>query len=505
MEQSRRNFIKKAAAGTAGTFMFSRLVSGESYTVLTGNKSLFPSSQEDIKFGYFYPKPQVLTEGKGTFRLDKAFFYLSQSFNSADSWILMEFLKEPPRISLLKEEIQTPSVLIGNITNEIIKEQVDKLALRIPEDCLKPGGYILNIRNNLVIIAGADDRGTFYGVQTLRQMVENSTNNLLQCLSIFDWPSLKVRSLHYLHCDDLWRADKTKVNFNEEMGRQVVKSMGQLKMNMIVLTMGNSVQWQSHAEIALPGAWSQDKFREFVQFIKKYHIEIVPEFNLSPCHDSWLGKYHALVGKPVYFQTIQDILSEYIDLLDPKVKTIHLGADEESTYHNENMKLEPKFLRPPAERIEAMARQVRFLESKGIDTMIWADIILSDRPKGRWMWELYDKPDENARLLKEKVIHVEWFPYTHYGNFAITEELVKRGMKTIIAGWYRSEKEAGFPSGVAEKALELKDRNVMGVMQTIWPAGMKTGDKPVYQAAGAFWNPSNPGLNLAQQKEYIKE
>jgi len=505
MEQSRRNFIKKAVAGSAGTWMSNRLISGGTFPGRDGNyTSLMSGFRDDSKFGYIEPKPQIIKEEKGTCRLGNAVFYLSQSFNNADSWKLKEIVKEP-RISLLKEETAKPAVFIGNITNQIIKDQVDKLGLAIPEDCRKPEGYILVIRNDSVIVAGADDRGTFYGTQTLRQIAEKSSDSKLPCLTIFDWPALKIRSLHYLHCDDLWRADKTKVNFNVELGRLVVRSMGRLKMNMIILTMGNSVQWQSHPDIALPGAWTQEKFREFVQFIRKYHIEIVPEFNLSPCHDSWLGKYHALVGKPVYFQTIQDILSEYIDNLDPTVRTIHLGADEESTYHNENMKLEPKFLRPPAERIEAMSRQVRFLESRGVDTMIWADIILSDRPKGRWMWELYDTPDENARLLKEKVIHVEWFPYTHYGNFAITEELVKRGMKTIIAGWYRSEKDAGFPVSVAEKALELKNTSVMGVMQTIWPVGMKLGDKPVYQAGGSFWNPLNPGLNLSEQKEYIKE
>lgn len=44
--------------------------------------------------------------------------------------------------------------------------------------------------------------------------------------------------------------------------------------------------------------------------------------------------------------------------------------------------------------------------------MIWADIILTDRPGGKWLWELYDDNSENIRLLKEKVIHFDWLPYT---------------------------------------------------------------------------------------------
>lgn len=279
---------------------------------------------------------------QGVFKLKDINFYVSQTFYADESWLLKEFFKEPYQVSLLKESIQLPSILIGNVTNEMIKQQIEKLNLSIPENCFKPEGYVLIVRNNFLLIAGADDRGTFYGVQTLRQLIENSPiDNGIECLTVYDWPALRVRVVHYLHCDDLWRADKTKVNFNEELGREVIKAMGQLKMNMMVLTLGNSIKWQSHPEISLPGAWSTDKFKEFVQYIRKYHIDLIPEFNLSPCHDSWLGKYHSLVGKPIYFQTIQDIISEYIDIIDPSVEYIHLGADEESTWHAQNMKLEP--------------------------------------------------------------------------------------------------------------------------------------------------------------------
>jgi len=244
--------------------------------------------------------------------------------------------------------------------------------------------------------------------------------------------------------------------------------------------MGNSIMWESHPDIALPGAWSPDKFQEFIKYIRSYHIEVIPEFNLSPCHDSWLGDYHALVDKLVYFQTVQDILSEYADNIDPLVKYIHLGMDEESTCHSQNMNLDPLIIRPPSERIESVSKFIRFPDSKNIIAMIWADIILTDRPGGKWLWELYDDNSENIRLLKEKVIHFDWLPYTTIGNFLVTEELIKRNMKTIIASWYRSQTETGFTFNVAQKAFTLKDKNVMGVMQTIWPAGMKTGNKPVY-------------------------
>ncbi len=520
MEQSRREFLKKttissAASLISGRTAFSNVSSDSDGSIFGLIDMSFPNhnnvysivqSQKKLHDLYqsFYPRPQEIISEQGAFKLKDLNFYLSQSFYTNDIWLLKEIFTGPLRVSLLKEELQSPSVLIGNMSNEIIKLEIKKMRLDIPESCLKPEGYILLIREDFILIAGADDRGTFYGVQTLGQLVASgSAEDGLPCITLYDWPDIQLRALHYLHCDDLWRANKTHVNFDEDMGREVIETMGKLKMNMLILTLGNSIKWESHPEISLPGAWSPDKFKDFLKFIKKYHIEIIPEFNLSPSHDNWLGRYHALVDTPEYFQLVQDILSEYIHNMDPFVKFIHLGMDEESTWHHKNMDLDPVIVRPPLERINSVSKFIRFLESNNVMAMIWADIILTDRPGGKWLWELYDNDSENIRLMKERVIHFDWLPYTRNGNFSVTEELLRRDFKVIIASWYKSQTETGFPLSVAQKAYSLKNSNVLGVMQTIWPAGMRTGDKPVYQAAGSYWNTKNPGLNLKEQIEYI--
>jgi hyaluronoglucosaminidase len=57
---------------------------------------------------------------------------------------------------------------------------------------LPPQGYSLKVAQGRVDLAGADTGGTFYGAQTLRQIVQGP---MLPALIIRDWPSLPVRGV----------------------------------------------------------------------------------------------------------------------------------------------------------------------------------------------------------------------------------------------------------------------------------------------------------------------
>lgn len=57
------------------------------------------------------------------------------------------------------------------------------------------GAYRLTIDGKGISILGYDGRGAFYGLQTLRQIVEQSGDGNLPCLSINDWPDLPSRGV----------------------------------------------------------------------------------------------------------------------------------------------------------------------------------------------------------------------------------------------------------------------------------------------------------------------
>jgi hyaluronoglucosaminidase len=59
-------------------------------------------------------------------------------------------------------------------------------------DGLAAGGYVLAAGDNSVVLAGADAAGTFYAVQTLRQLISRGT---IHDVVISDWPSMPVRGV----------------------------------------------------------------------------------------------------------------------------------------------------------------------------------------------------------------------------------------------------------------------------------------------------------------------
>lgn len=58
------------------------------------------------------------------------------------------------------------------------------------------GAYSLSIGEKGVSITGYDERGAFYGIQTLRELVENAgESGKLPCLTVSDWPDLPNRGV----------------------------------------------------------------------------------------------------------------------------------------------------------------------------------------------------------------------------------------------------------------------------------------------------------------------
>ena len=82
----------------------------------------------------------------------------------------------------------------------------DKKALRLeldfhPRKAVKAGAkpvsgaYLLDIEEDGISIMAYDERGAYYGLQTLRQIVEQHPDGQLPCLSINDWPDLPARGV----------------------------------------------------------------------------------------------------------------------------------------------------------------------------------------------------------------------------------------------------------------------------------------------------------------------
>ena len=82
-----------------------------------------------------------------------------------------------------------PFVLIGTFDNPLVREYRATHGLYVSAAQPGPEGYVLSVTSNEVVIAGSDERGAFYGLQSLRQLVESdSTGVHVPGVQIRDWP-----------------------------------------------------------------------------------------------------------------------------------------------------------------------------------------------------------------------------------------------------------------------------------------------------------------------------
>jgi hexosaminidase len=200
------------------------------------------------------------------------------------------------------------------------------------DPAMRAEGYVLRASRGRVDIVGATASGVFYGLQTLKQLVEGTgaTARLLGA-RIRDWPAMQYRGFH----DDLSRGPLPTLAFQQKQ----IRTFAAYKINVYSPYFEQSLAYASQPLIAPPGgAMSRADVRTLVAYAKQYHIDVIPEqeafghlhhvlkYELySPLAETPHG--HVLApGQAGSIPLIAQMFAE-IDSLFPS-PFVHLGADE---------------------------------------------------------------------------------------------------------------------------------------------------------------------------------
>lgn len=227
-------------------------------------------------------------------------------------------------------------------------------------------GYLLNITNRNIEITAATEKGVFYGIQSLLQLIEaNSQTLLLKAMSIKDKPRFEWRS---------FMLDESRYFKGEQEVKRILDQMAMLKMNIFHWHLTDDQGWRieikKYPKLTEVGAWrsnsqiggwdskersgephggfyTQKQIKNIVAYAEKRNITIVPEIEM-PGHASaaiaaypWLGTIGKLKVVPVVFGKMEDcynvanphvyrflenVLQEVMELFPSKV--VHIGGDE---------------------------------------------------------------------------------------------------------------------------------------------------------------------------------
>ena len=191
------------------------------------------------------------------------------------------------------------------------------------------------------------------------------------------------------------------LRFDDALWRHIVERMENLGMTMIILDVGDAVRFESHPEIALPDAWSREKLTQELAFCRKHGLEVIPKFNFSTCHDTWMGDYGRMVSTPAYYQVCRDLINETTELFD-RPRFFHIGMDEEEARH------QTRYLYACMRQGRLWWHDLQFLvdavEARGARAMVWADKL--------WTCGI----EEYAANMPKTVVQMNWYYGTYFAD-----------------------------------------------------------------------------------------
>ena len=312
------------------------------------------------------------------------------------------------------------TILIGALHLAPVAAALKRAGISVPVD-LNDEGYVLTVSANEVVVAGKTAAGTFYGLQTLKQLVRGDAPLVfIPGVRIVDYPTMRWRGLS----DDISRGPVPTV----EYVKRQLRTLAAFKMNMHSFYMEHTFASRSHPLVAPQGgSLTHEEIRELVAYARRYHIEVVPE-------QQTFGHLH----KALKFETYNELAEvPYGDLLSPQQegsfrlvadwykeldelfpgKFFHIGADETFELGQGQSREQVKARGAGAVYFEYLRRVREILQPYRRRLMFWGDIALNHPeligqiPKDLIVmnWAYGARDDFTARLKPFKDAGLEQF------------------------------------------------------------------------------------------------
>ena len=131
-------------------------------------------------------------------------------------------------------------------------------------------------------------------------------------------PWSRIRWAHYF----------PELALDEDVWKNTIDFLPAQGINMVLIDVGDAIEYERHPEISIKGAWSKDKLKKELDRIRSLGMTPFPKLNFSAGHDAWLGDYSRMLSTPKYYEVCKDCIEEVAELFDYP-KYFHLGMDEE--------------------------------------------------------------------------------------------------------------------------------------------------------------------------------
>ena len=170
------------------------------------------------------------------------------------------------------------------------------LLLEIEDSIPQAEGYQLVVRPERILIRGADAAGVYYGVCTLRQMLQQYGESLPP-VKIDDAPDFPGRGV-------MLDISRDKVPTMATL-YELIERLSRWKINQVQLYMEHTFAYQNHPEVwAQASPLTGQEIMELDLFCRQRHIELVPNTQCLGHMERWLkfDRYKDLAETPEGFK-----------------------------------------------------------------------------------------------------------------------------------------------------------------------------------------------------------
>jgi len=346
--------------------------------------SAFVLAEAQPANGQIIPAPKQLSPSEGKFALGpEARIVLADGKSAEDRFAAQDFIDDAKQAAGVNLKFGGNSarreILIGQIDLPRIQQALKRSGVALDQR-MTDEGYLIAVSSNEVVVAGKTSTGTFYGIQTLKQLVRGEgAGAFIPGVRIVDWPTMRWRAVS----DDISRGPVPTVDY---IKRQI-RTEAFFKLNMHSFYMEHIFASESHPLIGpAGGSLTPAEIRELVAYAQRYHVELVPEQQtFGHLHKALrLEKYAELAETPYgdvlspqqegSYKLIADWYKELNELFPGQF--FHIGEDETFELGEGQSREAAKARGVGAIYFEHLNRVREVLKPYNRRLMFWGDIAL---------------------------------------------------------------------------------------------------------------------------------